>query len=257
MVSWYAAKGGVRMNRNEFFQALPVTKLTLRLTSAALEICTDDIDDIHVMVSGADTEASALRITEAAGTLTIEQPVSALAKSATVNSWLQIAIRLPRTWKGAIEARTITGWMTIRSIAGTDLSMDTVSGLIMATELELITISARSVTGDIKLSAVNCESCSLFSTSGSLNAAATTLQKGSASTVTGLIALELLTPFDELTLNSVTGDLCVDAPITECDAVLRSVSGRIRTGGISIVEDAPRLRATTVSSDLDMTCNLA
>ena len=51
------------MNRNEFFQALTVTKLTLRLTSAALEICTDDIEDIHVMISGGKTDMDALRIT--------------------------------------------------------------------------------------------------------------------------------------------------------------------------------------------------
>ena len=169
---------------------------------------------------------------------------------------MQIAIRLPRTWKGAIEARTVSGWMTVRSVAGTDLSLDTVSGLIMATDLDFITLSARSVTGEIKLSAVSCERCSLFSTSGSLTAMRTSLHSGSASTVTGLITLDLIAPFEELTLNSVTGDLCVDAPVLECDAVLRSVSGRIHTGGISIVEGAAKLRATTVSSDLDMTCNL-
>lgn len=245
------------MNRNEFFQALTVTKLTLRLTSATLEICTDDIDDIHLMVSGAKGDVEALRITEASGALTVEQPVSALAKSAAAaNSWMQIALRLPRSWKGVIEARTVTGWMTIRAIAGTDLSLDTVSGLVMATDLDFITVSARSVTGDIKLTSVNCEKCSLFSTSGSLTAMATALRTGSASTVTGLITLDLVAPFEELTLNSVTGDLCVDAPITECDATLRSVSGRLRTGGISITEGAAKLKATTVSSDLDMTCNL-
>ncbi len=245
------------MNRNEFFQALTVTKLSLRLTSATLEVCTDDIDDIHVMISGAKGDVDALRIAESAGTLTLEQPVSALAKSAAAaGSWLQIALRLPRTWKGAIEGRTVTGWMTIRAIAGTDLSLDTVSGLIMATDLDFITVSARSVTGDIKFTGMTCDRCSLFSTSGSLAAMAAQLRTGSASTVTGLITLDLTAPFEELTLNSVTGDLCVDAPITECDALLRSVSGRIRTGGISIEEGAPRLRATTVSSDLDMTCNL-
>lgn len=245
------------MNRNEFFQALTVTKLALRLTSATLEICTDDIEDIHVMVSGAKGDVEALRITDASGILTVEQPVSALAKSAAApNSWMQIAVRLPRTWKGVIEARTVTGWMTIRAIAGTDLSLDTVSGLVMATDLDFITVSARSVIGDIKLTGVNCDRCALFSTSGSLTAMATALRSGSASTVTGVITLDLVSPFEELTLNSVTGDLCVDAPITECDATLRSVSGRLRTGGISITEGAAKLRATTVSSDLDMTCNL-
>lgn len=245
------------MNRNEFFQALPVARLNLKLTSATLEICTDDIEDIHVMASGGKTDMEELRIALTADALTIEQPVSNLArKAASAGRWLQVAIRLPRSWKGAIEARTISGWMNIRSIAGTDLNLDTVSGMVMASDVSFLTFSARSVTGDIKLTQAESGKCSLFSTSGSLTAMRTALNRGSASTVTGLITLDLVTPFEELTLNSVTGDICVDAPITECDAVLRSVSGRIRTSGISIVEDTAKLRATTVSSDLDLTCNI-
>lgn len=244
------------MNRNEFFQALTVTKLILRLTGATLEICTDDIEDIHVMVSGGKTDVDALRIAASADALMVEQPVSALAKSTTSGSWMQIAIRLPRTWKGAIEARTVTGWINIRAIAGTDLSLDTVSGMVMVSDVSFLTLSARAVTGDVKLNQVQTGKCSLFSTSGSLTAVGTALQSGSASTVTGTVTLDLVSPFDELTLNSVTGDLCVDAPITECDAVLRSVSGRIHTSGVSIVKGAAKLLATTVSSVLDIACNL-
>ena len=244
------------MNRNEFFQALPVTKLMLRLTSAAVEICTDDIEDIHIMVSGARTDQEVLRISESAGVLTLEQPVSALAKSASSSSWMQIAIRLPRTWKGAIDGRSVTGWMNLRGLIGTDLSLDTVSGLVMASELDFITVSIRAVIGDVKLNQVHCDKCSLFSTSGNLTVMRSSLRTGLANSVTGLISLDLVAPFEELTLNSVTGDLCVDTPITECDAVLRSVSGRIRTSGISLVEGAAKLRATTVSSDLDMTSNI-
>lgn len=245
------------MNRNEFFQALPITKVVLHLTNASLEICTDDIEDVHVMVSGGKADVEALRISATADTLTIEQPVAALAKSAAAStSWLQLTLRLPRSWKGAIDARTISGWMNIRSTTGSDLALDTVSGQIMATDLDFITLSARAVTGDVKFNQVNCAKCSLFSTAGSLTAMRTALRSGSASTVTGSIALDLIAPFEELTLNSVTGDICVDAPITECDAALRSISGRIRTSGVSIMEGGCKLRATTVSSDLDLTCNI-
>ena len=245
------------MNRNEFFQALQLTKLTLRLTSATLEICTDDIDDIHVMVAGGKTDVEALRITQSGGSLTLEQPVSSLAKSAAAtNSWMQIAIRLPRSWKGVVDCRTITGWMNIRSVAGSDLNIDTVSGMVMATVLDFITLSVRAVTGDVKLQQVRTDKCSLFSTSGSLTALRSSLRTGSASSVTGLITLDLIAPFEELTLNAVTGDLCVDAPLTACDAVLRSVSGRLRTSGVSIMEGAAKLRATTVSSDLYITHNI-
>ncbi len=245
------------MNRNEFFQALPVTKLILRLTGAALEICTDDIEDIHVMVSGATTDVEALRIAAAGDALTLEQPVKAMAKSATAsNSWMQIAIRLPRSWKGVIEARTVSGWMNIRQVSGADLSVESVSGMLMLSEVSFLTLSARSVTGDVKMNQADCGKCSLFSTSGSLTAMRTALKTCLANTVTGFITLDLTTDFEELTLNSVTGDLCVDAPVTECDAVLRTVSGRIHTSGVSIVEGGRKLRATTVSSDLDLTCNI-
>ncbi len=245
------------MNRNDFFPALPVTKLILRLTSATLEVCTDDIEDIHVMVSGAKADVEALRIASAGDTLTVEQTVTQLAKSAAASDrWMQIAIRLPREWKGAIDSRTVTGWMNIRAVAGTDLSLDTVSGMMLCSELNFMAITARAVTGDVKLNQIGCDKASLFSTSGSLTAMRTALRSGSASTVTGEITLDLVTPFEELTLNSVSGDLCVDAPIDTCDAVLRTVSGRIRTSGVSIVEGACKLRATTVSSDLDLTSNL-
>lgn len=240
------------MNRNEFFQALPLTRLSIRLTSATLEICTDEIDDVHVMISGDKHEVDALRVNASADTLTIEQPVSALARSAMSSSWMQIAIRIPMSWKGAIEARTVTGWMNLRRLTGTDLALDTVSGLILAADLDFITVSARAVVSDVKLNAVHCDACTLASTSGSLSASAATLRTASASTVTGLISLDLSAPFEELTLNTVTGEIAVDAPICECDATLRSVSGRIRTDGVSIIEGAPRLRATTVSSDLDL-----
>ena len=245
------------MNRNEFFQALPVTKLLLRLTSATLEICTDDIEDIHIMVSGSKTDVDALRIASSADGLTVGQPVSALAKSAKApDSWLQIAIRLPRSWKGAIDARTVTGWMNIRSVAGTDMSLDTVSGMLMVNDVSFLTLSARAVTGSVKLEQVSAGKCSLFSTSGSLTVHASSVKEGSANTVTGQIVLALTAPFETLSLNSVTGDLRVDAPMSECNALLRSVSGRIHTSGVSILEGAPRLSATTVSSDLDLTCTI-
>ena len=243
------------MNRNEFFQALTITRLNLRLTGASLEICTDDIDDIHVMISGSKADAEALSITAKADTLSVEQPVS-LQLRKTPGSWLQITIRLPRSWKGAVTARTVTGWMNIRSFAGTDLALHTVSGTILANDLNFMTIAARAVTGDVKLTQVICDKCRLFSAFGSLSAIDVQMKKGIAHSLCGTTALTLLTPFEELTLASLNGDLCVDAPIILCDAALRSVSGRIRTTGVSIVEGGPKLRAATLTSILDISTTL-
>ena len=72
--------------------------------------------------------------------------------------------------------------------------------------------------------------------------------------ITGNTTLSLLSAFQAITATSVTGDLAIDAPIDACDAVLRSVAGRIRTCGVSIVEGAPiSVHFSSVSGVLDMT----
>ncbi len=243
------------MDRNEFFPALPVTRLTLRLIGGTLEICTDDIQDIHVMVSGDNAAVSSLRIATSADQLIVEQPAAAAAKSAAACPWMQVTIRLPRSWKGNIDAHTVSGWINARGLSGADLSLETVSSMVSASDMTFITMTVRSVTGDVKISSVSCEKCSVASSSGAVQVQANALRTAAMNSVMGNITLQTQEPFDELTLNSVMGQLRVEAPIDLCDGLLRSVSGRIRTSGVSIVEDAPRIRATTVSGDLDIIRN--
>jgi len=240
------------MNRNEFFQALPITKLHLRLTHATLEICTDDIEDVHVMASGSQGEVDALRISAAADALNIEQPLGKKSPGA----WLQIVIRLPRSWKGAITARTISGWMNLRSLTGTDLSLTTLSGAILANEMHFITVTARALTGDVKLSQAVCDKCCLLGVTGLLSALDVQLKQARAATLTSTVQLSLSAPFEALALASLTGDVCVDAPVILCNGALRSASGRLHAEGVSIVDSGPKVRAITLTSDLDITSTI-
>ena len=93
------------MSRNEFFPALPVVRINARLTSASLEICPDDIDDVHVMASGDAPDA--LQISFSAGTLHITQRRTTAARHP--GGWTQLTLRVPRAWKGSIDARTRSG----------------------------------------------------------------------------------------------------------------------------------------------------
>lgn len=245
------------MDRNEFFQALPVTGITLKLIGAALEICTDDIEDVHVMVSGDSRDVSTLKVHVAADRLIVEQPASAIARSPLSAGWMQVTLRLPRSWKGSIDARTVTGWINARGLDGADLSLDTVSGTIMAADLNFITISLRSVTGDITLSGAQLEKGAFAATSGSVTIAPAAMRTMSVNTVTGAIRAALAAPFEDVSINTVSGSTYIEAPVDECDAVLRSVSGRLSTSEISILEDAPaRLRATSVAGDLTLVSTL-
>lgn len=240
------------MDRNELVQALPVSQITLRLTTASLEMLPDAVDGIHIMVSGADNDVKALRIEQEGSQLLIEQPAAAFAKAATSASWLQITIRTPVAWKGSISARTVSGRIALRDMSGADLTMESVSGMITGSGMQFLTVTARSITGDVKLDSTRCEKCTMTSTTGSLSFAQGSLLNATAATVTGMITLSLTESFAELSLNSVSGDLCVDAPVAVCDALLRSASGRVRTSGVSIGEAPAKIRAATVSSDLDI-----
>ena len=244
------------MNRNEFLEAYPITRLSLRLTGATLEICTDAIDDVHVMASGADKDVEALRIEVKGDQLVVEQPAASLARNPAGSSWLQVTIRLPQSWKGRIDVRTVTGWINARGLTGTDLALDSVSGLITASALQFRTVVIRTVTGDVRVQGMLCEEkCALGSTSGAISVQASSLEACSLSTITGSAVLSLRSPFREISATSVTGDLAIDAPVAACFAALRSVAGRLSTSGVSILEEADcAVHFTSVSGNLDISC---
>ena len=241
------------MNRNEFFEALPITRVTLKLIGATLEICTDNIDDIHVMVSGSDRDATTLRIAASGDQLLVEQPAASLATNPVGTSWLQVTLRLPVSWKGRIDGRTVSGLINARSLTGTDLTLESVSGLITAHDLSFITAGMRSVTGDVKVTCLGCEKCTLASTSGDISLLGSSLNTCQLTSITGNATLTLETPFTEISATTVTGDVAIDAPVDECDVMLRSVAGRIRTSGVSIIESAAvKVRVNSVSGGLDL-----
>ena len=242
------------MSRNESFPALSVARISAHLTGAAVEICPDDIDDVHVMVSGDAPDT--LQISFSAGTLRITQRTTAPARARHPGGWTQLTLRVPRAWKGSIDARTRSGRINLRQLSGADLSLRTVSGLVMGSELHFITVRAASLTGAVKLTGLHCERCRLLSASGEMSILGGVLHQGSAFTATGGVSLTLLDAFDALQLASVTGKLDVRAPIQTCDAGLRSITGRIHAEGMAIGDAPHSIRATTVTGPLALTYNL-
>ena len=62
---------------------------------------------------------------------------------------------------------------------------------------------------------------------------------------------------DTVAARSLAAPSTMETPLVRMRPdTLRSISGRIRTSGVSIVEGGRQLRATTVSSDLDITTTL-
>lgn len=245
------------MNRNESFPAILVSKLEANLAWASLEVTVEDVEQIQVLVSGAEADVKDLRILCEENRLTVEQPTYGInIKNLGSERWMQILVRLPRSWKGAIDLSTFSAPLKVRGVTGTDLELDTVSGDLTATDLTSITTVLHTVSGHLRTENISGERVSLASVSGDITASRCCYDHYRINTVSGCADVEMLRPFSKLDGHSVSGSMRLFAPMTEADAALRSVSGRLLTRGVSIVPGAAPARVATVSGDLELNSSL-
>lgn len=244
------------MNRNEMFPGLLVSTLTVRLAWASLEIVVDDVEDLQVLISGDDSDVADMKVLCENGRLLVEQPTYGLTYKINMVRWMQVFIRIPAAWKGAVEASTIAGPLKARGLAGTDMSFDTVTGDLRVMGLNCITAALRTVSGSVKAENLSGERLSLRTVSGDVAVSGCGFDAYRLSAVSGAVSMDLTQPFDKLEGTTVSGDVRVYAPMEQIDASLRSVSGRIRTSGVSIQSGAPTASLTSVSGDFEINCSL-
>lgn len=246
------------MNRNEAFPPILVTTLAVHLAWASLDVMVEDVEQIQVYVSGADNDVKDLRIQCEENRLTVEQPSYGInLKNLGAERWMQIMIRLPLSWKGEVDLNTISAPLNARGLTGTDLTLDTVSGDLTACDMQSITTALHSVSGDVKAERLQGEKLSLRTVSGDVKALACGFDQLRVNTVSGQMDMDLCRPFERLDSLSVSGDLRLFAPMEQVDAALRSVSGKIRTRGISIQPEAPVARSSSVSGNVEINCSTA
>ena len=225
------------MNRNESFPALTVSALNVRLGWANLEIMVDDVEDIQVLLSGDEGEIAEMKLTLQEGRLQVEQPSYGISTRIHNSKWMQVVVRLPRGWKGSVDASSVTGSVNVRGVTGTDLNLDTVSGDVLAHDLSGESLSLRTVSGKVRLEGAGFVSYRLNDVSGD-------------------VALTLSDAFERLDGVTVSGNVSITAPITRADASLRAISGRLLTEGVSIGSGAPRVAMSSVSANVQLICSL-
>lgn len=240
------------MNRNESYPAAQVTNLAVHLAWATLEMLVDDIEEMQVLVSGDDNDVNDLKIESKDGRLLVEQPTYGLTIKLNTERWMQLCVRIPRTWKGAVEANTIAGMLNARGLTGTDLTLDTVSGDLRAMNLSGIAVNLKTISGDIKAGGLDCEKLAVRTVSGSVSIQSSAGMSVKLSGVSGDQALELIRPFERVEATTVSGDVKLYVPMDKADVALRAVTGRVRTSGVSLLEGAPAVRVTSVSGNLEI-----
>ena len=243
------------MDRNESYDPRLVSGLVLKPARGSLDIQVTDTPAIQVMVSGSDDDAAALKLNFADGIISMEQPAYGLSVHINANHWLQITVQLPRSWKGAVEANTISGMVKARGITGTDVKLESVTGQLQADNIEAMNLALHTTTGSIAASSLYGESLSLRSISGNVSVVNTAFRTIRLSNVSGQSELELNAPYETLEGSTISGDIRVWAPVALADARVKTVTGRIRTGNVSLSDQGPKLSLSSVSATLEINNN--
>lgn len=240
------------MDRNEVYASDAVTALTVRLGWASLDVISADVDAIQVFLSGAESGVSDIRMMLEDTTLKIEQPTYGIGRHINNDNWLQMIIRVPREWKGAVDCVTVSGSLSLRGLTGTDMKAETVTGHLRLNDLECITLRLKNISGDISGDSLYGEQINLQSVSGRIALSDTAFVRIRLSQVSGETAMLLTAPFEDMEGKTISGNVSIAVPMEAVDARLHTVSGRIRTDHIFLTDDAPRLAITSVSAALEI-----
>ncbi|MCL1855578.1 MAG: DUF4097 domain-containing protein [Clostridia bacterium] len=240
------------MERNARFESDRIGSLAVKLAWPQLEILRDDVSDIQVLTAGDEHSVSELKVYEKEGTLCVEQPAYGFSIKINSGKWLQVLIRLPASWRGAVDAGTVSGLLNAHGLTGREIRLDTVSGDLRAMAVEGVNVSFKTISGDIKLGGVTCEKLSLRTVSGDTDLQGGVFRQARATTVSGRIALECSKPFERVDVTSVSGDVAIRAPMDKVNAVLHSVSGHIHTSNVSLADNGAAVHVSGVSADLSV-----
>lgn len=244
------------MEKNFSFEKDSVNELYCRLTWAQLELVVDDVQEIQVLAAGDDQSVADMRIEERNGRMVVEQPPLVFSLNFITHKWAQVCIRVPRDWRGAVDAHTVSGLLNSRGVKGTEVTLDTVSGGLRAMAVAAEGLTLRSVSGDVKGGDLRGERISLRTVSGDARLQSIAFDQVRVSGVSGDMWLEFRAPFSRVDANTVSGDLELHVPVESLDASLKAVSGRIHTSGVVLKEGGSIVRLSSVSGDLNIISTL-
>ncbi|MEG0902485.1 MAG: DUF4097 family beta strand repeat-containing protein, partial [Clostridia bacterium] len=219
-----------------------------------LEIFADDVEKIQVMAAGDETSTNDLRIEVREGTLLVEQPQYGISFNITESKWLQVCVRVPRSWRQGIRCTTISGMLSARKLNGSVISLETVTGDLRALILTAEEITLKTISGDARGEVLSAEKIGVRSVSGDMALDMLSVKQLRCNSVSGEQTYNMTGFFERVDVASVSGNVIITAPAEEMNASLRSISGRVRTEGVSITEstEVPCVRVTGVSSDLKL-----
>jgi DUF4097 and DUF4098 domain-containing protein YvlB len=240
------------MERNMKFPITGLNDISIRLGWAQLELYTDDVEQIQVIASGDEHTLNDLRIAEKEGTLVVEQPQYGITLDITRGHWMQLCLRLPRTWDHTIHANTVSGLIVARGLGGDTVALETISGDLKASRITAGQVSLKTTAGNIHGDQLMSDWLTCRSVSGEIVLDNVSAQSYRMTSVSGEMRLKLKSVFEQVEMRTVSGDCTILTDVEAVRVSMRSVSGHKTVEGVELTErlEAPVVRMTGVSGNL-------
>lgn len=245
------------MNRTESYASLETHTISMDMVRSTIDVYSYDTDSIQLLVSGDDESVSLLHLEWTDGKLLLSMPMRDRVPNLMSPAWMQIVLRLPRDWKGAMSLKSQSGSISVSGYSGTDFTVSTSSGHIRVEDVSCLNADLHSVSGILLMKNSQCETGKLSTVSGNMLGEKVSCHTLHVSTVSGNTELIFSSPFQVLTGNAVSGDAHIAVPLPEINATFKSVTGRILTRGVSIQQEGSSLHFNSVTGNLEIEGNYA
>ena len=244
------------MTRQESFFSMDIHTICMHAVWASVDVIRDEVEDIQLLLAGDDDSVEALRLENTDGRISLDLPVRDRVPNLIGVQWMHITLRLPQDWKGALDLHTTSGNLNVRDVDGTDLCLETVSGNIRAAALQSMTLELGTVSGLIFSTRLASNEIKVHTVSGSIQMLGVTCPSVHVNTITANCVFTFDAPFEKVDGNAVSGSISLTAPVATVNAVMKTVAGRLLTKNVSIQEEGPSIRLTTVSGSLELISDL-
>ena len=117
------------MNRSESYASLETHTIAMDMVRSTIDVYSYDTENIQLLISGDDESVSLLHLEWLNGKLMLSMPMRDRVPNLIAPAWMQIVLRLPRTWKGAMTLKSQSGNISVNGYTGTDFTF-TISGSI-------------------------------------------------------------------------------------------------------------------------------
>ncbi len=240
----------VYMEKNTSFALDQVQKIVVKVAWPQLEVDFDNGTDIRVFIAGDDTSVPQMQVGLMNEVFSIEQPQYGLWKNYRIGSWMQIMLKVPKSYAHAVHISTVSGDCIVRGFAGDTLDINTVNGKLIVNQVQSNTLMLDSVNGSLTARDIVCDTLKSKTVNGAFVYENMQAKRVRASAVSAAQQYELVEGFESLDITSVSGNIDILQPHANLDVKVHAIAANVFYDDINLSEEGIPVRINVITGSV-------